>query len=313
MSIAIFSGTAHPTLAQAVCTYLQLPLGDAKINQFSDGEIACEILQSVRGTDAFIIQPTCAPTNDNLMQVLLLTDALKRASARRITAVLPYFGYARQDRRIHSARVPISAKVVANMLTCAGVDRVLTIDLHAEQIQGFFDIAIDNLYATPYLLDDLKAQNYDNLKIVSPDTGGVVRARALAKMFNTEEIAIIDKRRPHANQAQVMNIIGDVVAHDCVIIDDMADTAGTLCKAAAALKEAGARRVVAYVTHPVLSGNAIDNINASVLDEIVVTDTIPLQDNAKSCQKVRVVSIAVMIAQSIQRIHHEQSLSELFK
>lgn len=313
MSIAIFSGTAHPTLAQAVCTYLQLPLGDAKINQFSDGEIACEILQSVRGTDAFIIQPTCAPTNDNLMQVLLLTDALKRASARRITAVLPYFGYARQDRRIHSARVPISAKVVANMLTCAGIDRVLTIDLHAEQIQGFFDIAIDNLYATPYLLDDLKAQNYDNLKIVSPDTGGVVRARALAKMFNTEEIAIIDKRRPHANQAQVMNIIGDVVAHDCVIIDDMADTAGTLCKAAAALKEAGARRVVAYVTHPVLSGNAIDNINASVLDEIVVTDTIPLQDNAKSCQKVRVVSIAVMIAQSIQRIHHEQSLSELFK
>lgn len=313
MSIAIFSGTAHPTLAQAVSTYLQLPLGDAKINQFSDGEIACEILQSVRGTDAFIIQPTCAPTNDNLMQVLLLADALKRASARRITAVLPYFGYARQDRRIHSARVPISAKVVANMLTCAGIDRVLTIDLHAEQIQGFFDIAIDNLYATPYLLDDLKAQNYDNLKIVSPDTGGVVRARALAKMFNTEEIAIIDKRRPHANQAQVMNIIGDVVAHDCVIIDDMADTAGTLCKAAAALKEAGARRVVAYVTHPVLSGNAIDNINASVLDEIVVTDTIPLQDNAKSCQKVRVVSIAVMIAQSIQRIHHEQSLSELFK
>lgn len=313
MSIAIFSGTAHPALAQAVCTYLQLPLGDAKINQFSDGEIACEILQSVRGTDAFIIQPTCAPTNDNLMQVLLLADALKRASARRITAVLPYFGYARQDRRIHSARVPISAKVVANMLTCAGIDRVLTIDLHAEQIQGFFDIAIDNLYATPYLLDDLKAQNYDNLKIVSPDTGGVVRARALAKMFNTEEIAIIDKRRPHANQAQVMNIIGDVVAHDCVIIDDMADTAGTLCKAAAALKEAGARRVVAYVTHPVLSGNAIDNINASVLDEIVVTDTIPLQDNAKSCQKVRVVSIAVMIAQSIQRIHHEQSLSELFK
>lgn len=313
MSIAIFSGTAHPALAQAVCTYLQLPLGDAKINQFSDGEIACEILQSVRGTDAFIIQPTCAPTNDNLMQVLLLADALKRASARRITAVLPYFGYARQDRRIHSARVPISAKVVANMLTCAGIDRVLTIDLHAEQIQGFFDIAIDNLYATPYLLDDLKAQNYDNLKIVSPDTGGVVRARALAKMFNTEEIAIIDKHRPHANQAQVMNIIGDVVAHDCVIIDDMADTAGTLCKAAAALKEAGARRVVAYVTHPVLSGNAIDNINASVLDEIVVTDTIPLQDNAKSCQKVRVVSIAVMIAQSIQRIHHEQSLSELFK
>lgn len=313
MSIAIFSGTAHPTLAQAVSTYLQLPLGDAKINQFSDGEIACEILQSVRGTDAFIIQPTCAPTNDNLMQVLLLADALKRASARRITAVLPYFGYARQDRRIHSARVPISAKVVANMLTCAGIDRVLTIDLHAEQIQGFFDIAIDNLYATPYLLDDLKAQNYDNLKIVSPDTGGVVRARALAKMFNTEEIAIIDKRRPHANQAQVMNIIGDVVAHDCVIIDDMADTAGTLCKAAAALKEAGARRVVAYVTHPVLSANAIDNINASVLDEIVVTDTIPLQDNAKSCQKVRVVSIAVMIAQSIQRIHHEQSLSELFK
>lgn len=313
MSIAIFSGTAHPALAQAVCTYLQLPLGDAKINQFSDGEIACEILQSVRGTDAFIIQPTCAPTNDNLMQVLLLADALKRASARRITAVLPYFGYARQDRRIHSARVPISAKVVANMLTCAGIDRVLTIDLHAEQIQGFFDTAIDNLYATPYLLGDLKAQNYDNLKIVSPDTGGVVRARALAKMFNTEEIAIIDKRRPHANQAQVMNIIGDVVAHDCVIIDDMADTAGTLCKAAAALKEAGARRVVAYVTHPVLSGNAIDNINASVLDEIVVTDTIPLQDNAKSCQKVRVVSIAVMIAQSIQRIHHEQSLSELFK
>lgn len=310
--MAIFSGSANPKLAQTVADHLHIPLSKADIARFSDGEIAIEIKENVRGKDVFILQPTCVPTNDNLMEVVLLADALRRSSAGRITAVIPYFGYARQDRRPRSARVPISAKVVADMLSISGIDRVMVVDLHADQIQGFFDVPVDNLYGTPVLLSDLKQQNYDNLMVVSPDVGGVVRARAMAKLLGDADLAIIDKRRARANESQVMHIIGDVEGRDCVIIDDIVDTAGTLCKAAQALKDNGARRVVGYITHPVLSGKAIDNISNSALDEIVVTDTIPLSQDAQSYPKIRQISIASLLAESLRRINNEESISALF-
>lgn len=310
--LAIFSGNAHPALAKNVTDHLHIPLGRADVTKFSDGEIAVEIQENVRGKDVFILQPTCFPTNDNLMEIMVMADALRRASAGRITAVMPYFGYARQDRRPRSARVPISAKVVADMLNIVSIDRVVTVDLHSDQIQGFFDIPVDNIYGTPVLLKDLKEQKYDNLMVVSPDVGGVVRARAMAKSLGIADMAIIDKRRAKANESEVMHIIGDVRDRDCVIVDDMVDTAGTLCKAAAALKANGARRVVGYITHPVLSGKAIDNINASDLDELVVTDTIPLQENAQNCAKIRQVSIAPMLAEALRRINNEESLSAMF-
>lgn len=310
--LAIFTGNAHPELAKTVADHLYIPLGKADVARFSDGEIAVEINENVRGKDVFILQPTCAPTNDNLMEVMMMADALRRSSAGRITAVMPYFGYARQDRRPRSARVPISAKVVADMMDIVSIDRVMTVDLHSDQIQGFFDIPVDNLYGTPVLLKDLRQQGYENLMVVSPDVGGVVRARAMAKVLGDADLAIIDKRRARANEAQVMHIIGDVKDRDCVIIDDMVDTAGTLCKAAAALKEHGARRVLAYITHPVLSGNAIKNIEGSELDEIVVTDTIPLRANAQACDKIRQVSIAPMLAESLRRINNEESISAMF-
>lgn len=310
--LAIFSGNAHPALAKDVTDHLHIPLGRADVNRFSDGEIAVEIQENVRGKDVFILQPTCVPTNDNLMEIMVMADALRRASAGRITAVMPYFGYARQDRRPRSARVPISAKVVADMLNIVSIDRVVTVDLHSDQIQGFFDIPVDNIYGTPVLLKDLKEQKYDNLMVVSPDVGGVVRARAMAKSLGIADLAIIDKRRAKANESEVMHLIGDVRDRDCVIVDDMVDTAGTLAKAAAALKSHGARRVVAYITHPVLSGKAIENINSSDLDEIVVTDTIPLSDAAKACEKIRQVSIAPMLAEALRRINNEESLSAMF-
>lgn len=310
--LAIFSGNAHLELAKTVAEHLRIPLGKADVGRFSDGEVAVEIKENVRGKDVFILQPTCSPTNDHLMEVMVMADALRRSSAGRITAVMPYFGYARQDRRSRSARVPISAKVVADMLSIVGIDRVMTVDLHADQIQGFFDIPVDNIYGTPVLLGDLKQKNYDNLVVVSPDVGGVVRARAMAKSLGGLDLAIIDKRRARANESQVMNIIGDVKGRHCVIIDDIADTAGTLCKAAAALKEQGATQVVAYITHPVFSGPAIDNIKNSPLDEIVVTDTIPLSDDAKACTKIRQVSIAPMLAESLRRINNEESISAMF-
>lgn len=311
--MAVFSGSANPKLAQTVADNLHIPLGKADINRFSDGEIAVEIKENVRGKDVFILQPTCAPTNDHLMEVILLADALRRSSASRITAVIPYFGYARQDRRSRSARVPISAKVVADMLSIAGIDRIMMVDLHADQIQGFFDVPVDNLYGTPVLLRDLKQQNYENLMVVSPDVGGVVRARAMAKLLGDADLAIIDKRRARANESQVMHIIGDVSGRDCVIVDDIVDTAGTLCKAAQALKDHGARRVVGYITHPVLSGKAIETIQNSALDELVVTDTIPLSEAASACANIRQISIASMIAESLRRINNEESISAMFE
>lgn len=311
--MAVFSGSANPKLAQTVADNLHIPLGKADINRFSDGEIAVEIKENVRGKDVFILQPTCAPTNDHLMEVILLADALRRSSASRITAVIPYFGYARQDRRPRSARVPISAKVVADMLSIAGIDRIMMVDLHADQIQGFFDVPVDNLYGTPVLLRDLKQQNYENLMVVSPDVGGVVRARAMAKLLGDADLAIIDKRRARANESQVMHIIGDVSGRDCVIVDDIVDTAGTLCKAAQALKDHGACRVVGYITHPVLSGRAIETIQNSALDELVVTDTIPLSEAASACANIRQISIASMIAESLRRINNEESISAMFE
>lgn len=310
--MAVFSGSANPELAQTVANHLHIPLSKSDITRFSDGEIAVEIKENVRGKDVFILQPTCAPTNDHLMEVVLLADALRRSSAGRITAVIPYFGYARQDRRPRSARVPISARVVADMLSIAGIDRVMVVDLHADQIQGFFDVPVDNLYATPVLLSDLKQKNYENIMVVSPDVGGVVRARAVAKSLGDVDLAIIDKRRAKANESEVMHIIGDVSGRDCIIVDDIVDTAGTLCKAAQALKNKGAKRVVGYITHPVLSGKALDNISSSALDEIVVTDTIPLTDEAKACSKIRQVTIASMIAESLRRINNEESISAMF-
>ncbi len=310
-SLMVFTGTANPELAQNVVKHLDISLGRADVGKFSDGEVAVELLENVRGRDVFILQPTCAPTNDNLMEILTMADALKRASAGRITAAIPYFGYARQDRRPRSARVPITAKLVANMLTSAGVDRVLTVDLHADQIQGFFDMPVDNVYATPVLLKDIRAQRIDDLIVVSPDVGGVVRARAVAKALNTD-LAIIDKRRPKANVAEVMNIIGDVQGRTCLIVDDMIDTANTLCKAASALKERGAERVLAYASHAVFFGQAVDRINNSDIDEVVITDTIPLSAQAKQCSRIRVVSIGGLIAETLRRINNEESVSYLF-
>lgn len=310
-SLMVFSGNANQQLAQNVAKWLGVPLGRADVQQFSDGETSVELNENVRGQDVFIIQPTCHPTNDNLMELLLMADALHRSSADRITAVVPYFGYARQDRRVRSARVPISAKVVADMIGAAGVDRLLTVDLHAEQIQGFFSIPVDNVYGSPILVEDVSYQNYENLVVVSPDIGGVVRARAFAKQLNVD-LAIIDKRRPKANESQVMHLIGDVTDRTCLIVDDMVDTAGTLCKAADALKEQGAIKVVSYCTHPVLSGNAIDNINNSSLDTLVVTDTIPLKEEAKNCSKIRQLSLARFLGESIRRVSNEESVSAMF-
>lgn len=309
--LMVFTGNANAGLAAKVAECLDNRLGHATVGQFSDGEIAVEINENVRGKDVFILQSTCAPTNDNLMELILMVDALRRASATRITAVVPYFGYARQDRRVRSARVPISAKVVADMMVKAGVDRVMTMDLHADQIQGFFDVPVDNVYGSPILLDDIERQNYDDLVVVSPDVGGVVRARAIAKQLNVD-LAIIDKRRPQANQAQVMHIIGDIQDRTCVVVDDMVDTAGTLCKAAEALKAHGARRVIAYSTHPILSGPAVDNISASHLDELVVTDTIPLAEHARRSGKIRQLSVAGLIAEAIRRVSNEESVSAMF-
>ncbi len=308
----IFTGNANPDLAKKIATSLHIPLGEADVGQFSDGEVMVEINENVRGKDVFVVQSTCAPTNDNLMELIVIIDALRRASSHRITAVIPYFGYARQDRRVRSARVPITAKVVAEMMSAVGVDRVLTVDLHAEQIQGFFNVAVDNVYGSPILLDDIERQNYEDLVVVSPDIGGVVRARAMAKQINDSDLAIIDKRRPKANDAQVMHIIGDVANRTCIIVDDMVDTAGTLCKAASALKENGAKAVHAYCTHAVLSGNAIDNINQSDLDSLVVTDTIPLDDQAKTCSKIRLLTISKLIAEAMRRVSNEESLSAMF-
>jgi len=308
----VFSGNSNPGLSAEIVSHLNLPLGKAVVGQFSDGEVMAEIQDNVRGRDVFIVQPTCAPTNDNLMELLVMVDALRWASAKRITAVVPYFGYARQDRRPRSARVPITARLVAKMISQCGADRVLTVDLHADQIQGFFDIPVDNVYASPILLGDVWRQEYENLMVVSPDVGGVVRARALAKRLDDADLAIIDKRRPRANEAQVMNIIGDVSGRTCVLVDDLVDTAGTLCRAAEALKAHGARRVVAYCTHPVLSGPAVDNISASELDELVVTNTIPLRPAAAACGKIRQLSIGELLAETMRRISNEESVSSLF-
>ncbi|MCB1667291.1 MAG: ribose-phosphate pyrophosphokinase [Pseudomonadales bacterium] len=310
-NLMVFSGNANPVLANEITRCLGVHTGNAVVSQFSDGEINIELRENVRGRDVFIIQPTCAPTHKNLMELVLMSDALRRASAARITAVVPYFGYARQDRRVRSVRVPISAKVVADMITNVGVDRVLTVDLHAEQIQGFFDCAVDNVYGSPVLLADIERQKYENLLVVSPDIGGVVRARAIAKELNTD-LAIIDKRRPEANQAQVMNIIGEVEGRTCLLVDDIVDTAGTLCKAADALKENGAKKVVAYCTHPVLSGKAIENIENSELDTLVVTNSIPLSEAASKCNRIRSLSLGRMLAEAIRRVSNEESISAMF-
>ncbi|MFZ1181378.1 MAG: ribose-phosphate pyrophosphokinase [Herbaspirillum sp.] len=310
-NLMVFTGNANPALAQGVVERLGIPLGKANVSRFSDGEVMVEINENVRGKDVFVLQSTCAPTNDNLMEIMLMVDALKRASAGRITAAIPYYGYARQDRRPRSARVAISAKVVANMLQEAGVGRVLIMDLHADQIQGFFDIPVDNIYASPVLLGDLVSKEYDGLLVVSPDVGGVVRARALAKRLNCD-LAIIDKRRPKANVSEVMNIIGEVENRNCVIMDDMVDTAGTLTKAAEVLKERGARTVVAYCTHPVLSGPALSRIANSPLDELVVTDTIPLSDATRACSKIRQLTCAGLLAETFRRISKGDSVMSLF-
>ncbi|WP_205618938.1 ribose-phosphate pyrophosphokinase [Spongiibacter marinus] len=312
-NMMVFTGNANPDLARKVAEHLRLPLGDATVSKFSDGEVFVEVNENVRGADVFLLQPTCAPTNDNLMELVVMADAMRRASAGRITAVVPYFGYARQDRRVRSQRVPISAKVVADILSGVGINRVLTVDLHAEQIQGFFDVPVDNVYGSPILLDDINRQNYPDQIVVSPDIGGVVRARAVAKQLNDADLAIIDKRRPKAGVAQVMHLIGEVEGKTCLLVDDMVDTAGTLCKAAAALKAQGAAKVVAYCTHPVLSGPAVDNISGSELDELVVTDTIPLSDAAANCPKIRQLTLANLLAESIRRVSNEESISALFR
>ncbi len=310
--MAIFSGNAHPQLALDIARVLHLPLAKAFVGRFSDGEINVEILENIRGRETFIVQPTCPPAAENLMELLVMVDACRRASASRITAVVPYFGYARQDRRPRASRVPITAKLVAKMIAAAGVDRVLTVDLHADQIQGFFDIAVDNVYASPVLLGDVWRQKFGKMTVVSPDVGGVVRARALAKRLDDADLVIIDKRRSKANQSEVMNIIGDVEDRNCVMIDDMVDTAGTLCHAAGALKDHGAATVHAYVTHAVLSGPAVDRITASRLDELVVTDTIPLNEQAAACDKIRVLSTAQLLAETMRRISDEESVSSLY-
>jgi ribose-phosphate pyrophosphokinase len=310
-SLMVFTGNAHPKLAEDAVRHLSIHLGRATVGRFSDGEVNVEILENVRGKDVFVLQSTCAPTNDSLMEIMLMVDALRRASAGRITAAIPYLGYARQDRRVRSARVPITARVVADMLTVVGVNRLLTMDLHSDQIQGFFDIPVDNIYSTPILMGDIWKQNYENLMVVSPDVGGVVRARAVAKRLECD-LAIIDKRRPKPNVAKVMNIIGDVKDRTCLIMDDMVDTANTLCEAAGALKAQGAKKVIAYCTHAVLSGSAVERVAHSALDELVVTDTIPLRDDARSCPRIRQLSVANLMAETIRRISDEDSVSSLF-
>ena len=310
--LMVFTGNAKPDLAKKIVDHLGMPLGNVSVSQFSDGEIAVELHDNVRGRDVFVVQSTCAPTNDNLMELIVMVDALRRASAGRITAVVPYFGYARQDRRVRSARVPITAKVVADMMVGVGVDRVLTVDLHAEQIQGFFDVPVDNVYGSPVLLEDIEAQKFEDLIVVSPDIGGVVRARAVAKQLGID-LAIIDKRRPRANVAEVMHIIGEVEGRTCLLVDDIIDTAGTLCSAAKALKAQGAKKVVAYCTHPVLSGKAIDNLNNSELDQLVVADSIPLNEAAKNCSRIRSLTLSKMLAEAMRRLSNEESLSAMFR
>ena len=310
--MAVFSGNAHPQLAQDIARYLRIPLARAHVGRFSDGEINVEILENIRGRETFIVQPTCPPTAENLMELLIMVDAAKRASASRITAVIPYYGFARQDRRPRASRVPITAKLVAKLIAAAGVDRVLTVDLHADQIQGFFDIAVDNVYASPILLADVWKQKYKEMVVVSPDVGGVVRARALAKRLGDADLAIIDKRRARANQSEVMNIIGEPEGKNCILMDDMVDTAGTLCQAAAALKSHGAASVHAYITHAVLSGPAVSRISESALDDLVVTDTIPLSEEAQACKKIRQLSTAALLAETMRRISDEESVSSLY-
>jgi len=310
--MALFAGNANPALALDIARHLAMPLGRVAVGRFSDGEVNIEIMENVRGRDVFIIQPTSPPANDHLMELVVMADACRRASAARITAVVPYFGYARQDRRPRATRMAITAKVVANMIESVGVDRLLTIDLHADQIQGFFDIPVDNVYGSPVLLGDAWRQRYRNIVVVSPDVGGVVRARALAKHLDDAELAIIDKRRPRPNESKVMNIIGEVKDKTCVLIDDMVDTAGTLCQAAQALKEEGAVKVIAYITHAVLSGNAVERISASALDELVVTDTIALSPAAQQCGRIRQLSVAALLAETIRRIRDEESVSSLY-
>lgn len=311
-TMAIFTGNANPQLAADICRHLRLPLAKAHVGKFSDGEANVEILEHIRGRETFIVQSTSPPTAEHLMELLVMVDACRRASAARITAVIPYFGYARQDRRPRAARVPITAKLAAKLIGAAGVDRVLTVDLHADQIQGFFDVPVDNVYASPILLGDVWKQKYDRMVVVSPDVGGVVRARALAKRLDDAELAIIDKRRARANQSEVMNIIGEVQGRSCVMIDDMVDTAGTLCHAAQALKDRGALNVAAYITHPVLSGPAVSRINESALDELVVTDTIPLNAEARACDRIRQLSTAELLAETMRRISHDESVSSLY-
>ncbi len=311
-TMMVFAGNANHELAHNIAHHLRMPLGKIQVGRFSDGEVMVEVMENVRGRDVFIVQSTCPPSADNLMDLLVMSDAMRRSSAGRITAVLPYYGYARQDRRPRSARVAITAKLVAQLLETAGVNRVLTVDLHADQIQGFFGIPVDNVYASPVLLGDAWKQDFENLIVVSPDVGGVVRARALAKRLDDADLAIIDKRRPHANESEVMNIIGDVSGKSCILIDDLVDTAGTLCEAAEALKNQGATGVSAYITHPVLSGPAVERIAASVMDELVVTDTIPLSEKAKQCDKIRQLSVAVLLAETMRRISDEESVSSLY-
>ena len=311
-SMVVFAGQANPVLAHDIARHLMQPLGRVNVSRFSDGEIMVELMENVRGRDVFIVQSTCPPTNDSLMELLIMADACRRASAGRITAVIPYFGYARQDRRPRATRVPITAKLAANLITTAGINRVLTVDLHADQIQGFFDIPVDNVYASPVLLGDVWKQRDDNMIVVSPDVGGVVRARALAKRLDDAELAIIDKRRPRPNESKVMNIIGNVAGKTCVMIDDMVDTAGTLCIAAQALKDEGATKVLAYITHPVLSGAAIERISQSALDQLVVTDTIPLSDAARACPRIRQLSVAGLLAETMRRIRDEESVCSLY-
>ena len=311
-NMILLTGNSNPQLAQNIARHLQLPLGKASVGTFSDGEIAVEILENIRGREVYLVQSTCPPVNDNLMELLIMADACKRASAARITAIVPYYGYARQDRRPRAARAPITAKLVADMISASGIDRVVTVDLHADQIQGFFSIAVDNVYASPVLLGDVWKNDTNNLVVVSPDVGGVVRARALAKRIDDADLAIIDKRRPRANELEVMNIIGEVDGKDCVLIDDMVDTAGTLCQAAGALKAKGAKSVSAYITHAILSGPAIDRINASDLDELVVTDTVPLSEAAAQCSKIRRLEVAELLAETIRRISQNESVSSLY-
>nr|VFK04309.1 MAG: ribose-phosphate pyrophosphokinase [Candidatus Kentron sp. H]VFK04545.1 MAG: ribose-phosphate pyrophosphokinase [Candidatus Kentron sp. H]VFK07566.1 MAG: ribose-phosphate pyrophosphokinase [Candidatus Kentron sp. H] len=310
-SMMVFCGNSHPKLAETIAGHLHIPLGKAVVSRFKDSEVMVEIMDSVRGKDVFLIQPTSQPANEHFMELLIMVDAVRRASATRVTTVIPYFGYARQDRRPRASRVAITAKLIANILSASGVNRVVTVDLHADQIQGFFNIPVDNIYASPILLGDIWRRKYDNLMVVSPDVGGVVRARAVAKRLDEADLAIIDKRRPRPNESQVMNLIGDVSGRSCFIIDDMVDTAGTLCEAAHALKDAGAEHVLSYCTHPILSGNAVKRIEESFLDELVVTDTIPLSERATQCKKIRQLSIAELLAESIRRIHAEESMGPL--